>query len=746
MIRDGGKTWISCGVLVILILSSQYVLNASGYESIPHSFFVDLNGHQNCLIVVGEHADASDIIEASRLAVTIGELYSPKQEIPVVKEVDVTHDNVHPGACIVETPLQLSTLWWFDDYDSGVYGNGNTKFDPWETHEEIQLFIDDIKEVDPLLGVLVGNNYLDFSTIYRIDNVRCPPYVWVYSYVEGTRGEHITGFQNQQVRSYAIIDPYFVYRGYLPEVCIFGTTYKVVYISSSVLITGNPHLKYVYLYKDQPFRTEEFTISLLDVDVDHNKCYLSVQGSGVREEFWMVLDPLHGFSPDLQEMGSQEIVAYDIDGDGTVDYADKTETGLSELDVWGHNMGGGAADLVIDGIKIFIGEDIGVYLGVYWVEDVVVWNEYNCCDPFVKYPQYYSFKIRPETVALQADEDSYADQGLPLQNFGGESFLSVRSSLGANARSFVKFRLPVLPEKAIISKATLQLIPLTDPGSRVYEVSRVTSPWDEASITWSTQPGSSLTGTQVNNIMQWDVTSDVVAFYGGTPNYGWRISDQTENSVVPYETQFGSRESSMKPRLILEYTFDCNHTIETIPHTLNWINTYYDDVNDDAIIDPVYEIDISLCTPIRTLCSPLFFEGPNYYYYVDFTDTYFGTGVDFRVYQTKKVGEYSAYTVVPEPWKLIRLESEITKKDAGYNWILVGGENSWVQKLVARNIKPDDNYPADWFEKEAGYKLYTDPFGFGNRILVVAGKTSADTQKAIRIFIEDMKALRSSES
>jgi hypothetical protein len=202
----------------------------------------------------------------------------------------------------------------------------------------------------------------------------------------------------------------------------------------------------------------------------------------------------------------------------------------------------------------------------------------------------------------------------------------------------------------------------------------------------------------------------------------------------------------MKPRLILEYTFDCNHSIETIPHTLNWINTYYDDVNDDAVIDPVYEIDISLCSPIRTLCSPLFFEGPNYYYYVDFTDTYFGTGVDFRVYQTRKVGEYSAYTVAPEPWKLIRLESEITEKDAGYNWILIGGENLWVQNLVARNIKPDDDYPADWFEKEAGYKLYTDPFGFGNRILVVAGKTSADTQKAIRMFIEDMRALRSSES
>ncbi|MBU7036173.1 MAG: hypothetical protein HXS49_13350, partial [Theionarchaea archaeon] len=45
--------------------------------------------------------------------------------------------------------------------------------------------------------------------------------------------------------------------------------------------------------------------------------------------------------------------------------------------------------------------------------------------------------------------------------------------------------------------------------------------------------------------------------------------------------------------------------------------------------------------------------------------------------------------------------------------------------------------------REAGYKLYSDPLGFGNRILVVAGMTSADTQKAIHMFIEDMRASRS---
>ncbi len=726
--------WIG-GIAAILILAP--LLGSGLYESIPDSFFVDLNGRQNCLIVVGEQADASDIIEASRLAVALGELSAAK-EIPVVEEVFITYENVPPGTCVVVTPLQLDTLWYFDDF--GVYGNGNDRFELWETHEEIQLYIEDIKELDPFFMALKGNGFLDFSTIYRVDNVRTLPYVWVTSYTEGVKGQHITGLQYHEQRSYAIVDPYFVVNGYIPEICLFDTIYKVIYIDSSLLVTGIPHLEYVYVYEDQPFTAGEFTISLLDVDVDHNKCYLRVEGSQTGGEFWMVLDPLHGFSPDLQEMGPA--VAVDVDNDGVTDFYAKTVTGLSELDVWGHTMAGHRmADLVIDGIKIFIGEDIGVYLGVYWVEDAVTWGERTCCDPFVIFPQYYDFQIRPDVVVSQVAEDAYVDQGLPLQNFGG-SFLSVKSFLNANTRSFVKFNLPLLPEKAIISKATLRLTPTSALAPRTYECSRITGPWNETGITWATQPGAVLTGTQINTLMEWDVTTDVQTFYTGTPNYGWMISDQTENSGILYETLFGSKESGVKPQLTIEYTFDCNYTSEAIPHVQNWINTFYDDVDGDTIKDSVYEIDISLCEPIKTLCEPYFFEGPNYYYFVDFGNTSFADGVDFTVYQTERVGTYTVEEAVLEPWELVKLDVEITKEDAEYNWILVGGihTNVWIKKLVDEHINPDDNSPVDWFVKEAGYKLYTDPFQYGNRVLVVAGETAEDTQKAIHELIEDISS------
>jgi hypothetical protein len=728
------KSQIQFGVVALLVLFTPFYMESDFYESIPYSFFVDQNGYQNCLIVVGEKADASDIIEASRLAVVISELFSQKTEMPVLDENSVVYDDVNPDTCIVITPLELPTLWYFDDF--GVYGNGNIRFDLWETHEEIQLYIEDIREYDPFFGSFAGNGYLDFSTILRIDNIRSPPQMWVDSLSESPGGKHITGLQYQRSGSYIIVDPYFVYYGLLPEIELFGELYTVLYINSGQLITGIPHLEYVYVYEDQPFKAGEFTISLLDVDVDYNKVHLQVQGPGVGETFWMVLDPAHGFSSNVQKMGADEVIALDYDGDGIIEYFGKEVVGESELDVWGHS---GIADLVIDGIKTFIGEKIGVYLGVYWVEDMIRWGEKTCCDPFVIHPQEYNFQIRPETVTAQALQDTYVDQVLPLQNFGGSLSLSVRSSLNANKRTFVKFDLPELPWGAIVSSAVLRLVPVSVPDSRNYEISRVTGPWDESTVTWATQPAAILTGTQINNLMEWDVTADVQNFYSGTPNYGWRISDQNEDSAVPYEIVFGSRESSARPQLILEYTFDCNYLSEGIPHTPNWIGSFYDDVNNDGEPDAVYEIDISLCEPIRTICDPLFFEGPNYYYYADFWNTSFEDGIDFRVFQRKRVGTYTVENIIIEPWELVKLDAEVTGKDGVYNWILVGGAsaNSWVKRLVDEDIVPDDGSPLDWFMKEPGYKMYSDPFGFRNKILVVAGRTSKETQEAIRELVEE---------
>lgn len=743
------KSWILLVVLALSLSMQGSIASHDGsggpyppgQNSLPISFFMTPQRTQNCLIVVGETADARDIMEASRLASALGHLLTRDQKVPIIEEVSVTHEGIPPTTCIVETPLTLPTLWYFDDF--GVYGNDNDRFDPWETHEEIQVYIEDIPERDPLMG-WVGDGYLDFSTILRIDNVRAPPYITVTSLQEDPRGVQVMDLHLMEEWHYFIVDPYFVYFEYLPQIELFDSLYSVLYIDSSLLITGTPHLEYVYLYVGETFTAGSYTISVLDVDKDHNKVYLRVAGPGTQEEFWMVLDPEHGFSPSLQKSSTGNFLSFDYDHDGTPDYFNKWIVGRSELDVWGHSIIAtrgtthfGFADIIIDGIKTFIGESVGAYFGIYWVEGMHIWPEMTCCDPFVKYPQPYYFQIRPDTVTVRASGDAYVDQILPIQNFGSSPVLSVKSFLNANKRTYLTFNLPVLPSKAIITKATLQLTPLTIP-SRTYEVSRVTTPWNEATLTWSTQPGAVLTGTQLNAAMEWDVTSDVLAFYSGTPNYGWRISDQTEDSPVPFEIQYGSQESPMNPRLTITYTFDCNYPSESIPHTPNFISTFYDDITNDGFKDPVYEIDIGLCEMIKTYCDPLFFEGPNYYFFIDFWDTSFADGVDFRLYQTRRVGTYSVEIPTTPSWELIKLDTEISEEDAQYNWILIGSMtiNVWVDRLVTDHVAPDDGSPVTWFLTSPGYKLYSDPFVYGNRICVVAGGTADDTRTAIQALTD----------
>ncbi|MBU7032473.1 MAG: DNRLRE domain-containing protein [Theionarchaea archaeon] len=743
------KSWIFLMVLAMSLsilgsitsIDGSEMLYSPGQNSLPASFFITPQRTQKCLIVVGETADARDIVEASHLASALGHLLTRDQKIPIIEKVSVTHENIPPATCIVETPLTLPTLWYFDDF--GVYGNDNDRFDPWETHEEIQVYIDDLPERDPLMG-WIGNGYLDFSTILRIDNVRVPPYITVTSLQEEPRGEQVVDLHHMIEWHYFLVDPYFVYFEYLPQIELFDSLYTVLYIDSSLLITGIPHLEYVYLSRGEVFTAGSYTISVLDVDKDHNKVYLRVVGPGVQEEFWMVLDPEHGFSPSLQKSGTGNFLSFDFDHDGTPEYFNKWVVGRSELDVWGNSIivtrgtvHFGFADIIIDGIKTFIGESVGAYLGIYWVEEMHIWPEMTCCDPFVKYPQPYYLQIRPDTVTVRASGDTYVDQLLPAQNFGTSPALSVKSFLNANKRAYITFNLPILPQKAIITKAILQLSPLTIP-SRTYEVSRVTAPWNEATLTWSTQPGAVLTGTQLNASMEWDVTSDVQAFYGGTPNYGWRISDQAEDSPILFEIQYGSRESPLNPRLTITYTFDCNYLSEIIPHIPNFIGTFYDDITDDGIKDPVYEIDIGICEVIKTLCDPLFFEGPNYYFFIDFQDTSFADGVDFTLYQTQRMGTYSVEIPTTPSWELIKLDTEISEEDRQYNWILIGGNtvNVWVDLLVTKHMVPDDGSPVTWFLTSPGYKLYSDPFAYGNRVCVVAGKTAEDTRTAIQIFID----------
>jgi hypothetical protein len=53
-------------------------------------------------------------------------------------------------------------------------------------------------------------------------------------------------------------------------------------------------------------------------------------------------------------------------------------------------------------------------------------------------------------------------------------------------------------------------------------------------------------------------------------------------------------------------------------------------------------------------------------------------------------------------------------------------------------IQPDDGFPVDWFTENAGYKIYSAPFAYENKVLVIAGKTSKEICIALEKVIDDL--------
>ena len=123
---------------------------------------------------------------------------------------------------------------------------------------------------------------------------------------------------------------------------------------------------------------------------------------------------------------------------------------------------------------------------------------------------------------------------------------------------------------AVVKSATLYLYGLSsslnhppgNSGMNKCYVAQVTSPWDETTITWNTQPGYTTTGiasfgpstAQWNWDTQADVTNIVKRMVKyPNKNYGFGIALQREqiyNAVI-----FGSSEAAEndRPRLVVEY-------------------------------------------------------------------------------------------------------------------------------------------------------------------------------------------------
>jgi hypothetical protein len=180
--------------------------------------------------------------------------------------------------------------------------------------------------------------------------------------------------------------------------------------------------------------------------------------------------------------------------------------------------------------------------------------------------------------------DALANQASPNANTGSASTVNVRSNVGANRRTYLRFDLtacsPAIPAGAIVKVARLRLFLTAQPGScRTEDVFRVAASWTEAGITWNNQPF----GTTVNNpasglrtdaitvgpspcqntatnayVTGWVVTTDVQAFVSGSAiNNGWMIRDDAENAATSQNATYATKEAanlSRAPQLAVTYS------------------------------------------------------------------------------------------------------------------------------------------------------------------------------------------------
>ena len=154
--------------------------------------------------------------------------------------------------------------------------------------------------------------------------------------------------------------------------------------------------------------------------------------------------------------------------------------------------------------------------------------------------------------------DTYVSLGSPDANYNSASFLVVaRDEFLQESYSLLQFDLSALPIGGQVTSAKLQLFleSGSGPASATLDISRATSAWNPATVTWNTAPsltpgyGSTSIGTTSGQV-DWDVTTLVAGWYDGTiPNLGLAI----RGPGVTFERLFHSLDQNVMPVLLVEF-------------------------------------------------------------------------------------------------------------------------------------------------------------------------------------------------
>lgn len=158
-------------------------------------------------------------------------------------------------------------------------------------------------------------------------------------------------------------------------------------------------------------------------------------------------------------------------------------------------------------------------------------------------------------------DDAYTNQRQPSTLHGSKNMMEVATWDGFGSSNdwerdaLIKFDLSSIPSGSSIISATLYLYYYdnddNNPAGRTLTCYRITSNWNEETVTWNTRPShhsvvcdSDIVPNSHGIWMDWDVTDDVQDIVDGVnTNYGWQIMDEgTWNSPDIPVPRFRAKE------------------------------------------------------------------------------------------------------------------------------------------------------------------------------------------------------------
>lgn len=185
-------------------------------------------------------------------------------------------------------------------------------------------------------------------------------------------------------------------------------------------------------------------------------------------------------------------------------------------------------------------------------------------------------------------EDAFVSSQSPTTNYSMSQYLVVgKHQTFGTTRSFLKFKLPILPKGAVITTAKLSLYQYYNSTNQVtVDIKPVNSSWSATTINWINKPsvGSSISNAVIDTPSWKDffITDLVKSWYSGTTNQGVTVQfrDETQVKKIFYSNNQATY-TTLKPKLTIAYSLPEPQK----EYRAFWVDMFHDGAKTPAQVD-----------------------------------------------------------------------------------------------------------------------------------------------------------------